>query len=100
MAPDNLREYSGFIAELVQQCVRRYGMVKAASFWWRIATEPNTGRGGTGQDIPAPAAKKVETYVNYYVAVNAGELVCARHSLRVSVRACARACLFVRVVET
>jgi hypothetical protein len=71
MAPDDLEEYGQFISELVQQCVQRYGQSTAASFWWRVATEPNTGRGGTGQDVPAPAAKKIETYVNYYLAVDA-----------------------------
>ena len=69
--PDSLAEYSTFIADLVARAVRRYGRPAAESFWWRVATEPNTGRGGTGQGVPAPQAEKISTYVNYYVAVSA-----------------------------
>lgn len=69
MAPSDLQEYGGFIAALVGQVVQRYGRQKAQSFWWRVATEPNTGRGGTGQDVPAPDARKIEVYADYYVAV-------------------------------
>ena len=68
-APDDLGEYGGFITELVTRVVQRYGRARAESFWWRVATEPNTGRGGTGQNLPAPQAEKIETYVDYYVAV-------------------------------
>lgn len=70
-APDDFDEYGSFITELVTRVVQRYGRARAGSFWWRVATEPNTGRGGTGQDLPAPQAQKIETYVNYYVAVHA-----------------------------
>lgn len=70
LAPDDLQEYSGFIHELVSRVVGRYGREKASSFWWRIATEPNTGRGGTGQDVEAAPRDKIDTYVNYYVAVS------------------------------
>ena len=70
LAPDNNTKYASFIAKLVTFAVQRYGRIAAESFWWRIATEPNTGRGGTGQDIPAPQALKISTYVDYYVAVH------------------------------
>ena len=68
-APDHLPEYGAFISDLVQRCVDRYGMSTASRFWWRVATEPNTGRGGTGQNVPAPDEAKIETYVDYYLAV-------------------------------
>lgn len=68
-APDDLPEYGAFISDLVQRCVDRYGMSTASRFWWRVATEPNTGRGGTGQNVPAPDEAKIETYVDYYLAV-------------------------------
>ena len=51
--------------------MQRYGRQVAETFWWRVATEPNTGRGGTGQDVPAPQAEKIEVYAEYYVAVSA-----------------------------
>ena len=70
LAPDNNSIYALFIAKLVTLAMQRYGRVATESFWWRIATEPNTGRGGTGQDIPAPQALKISTYVDYYVAVH------------------------------
>jgi hypothetical protein len=69
LAPDDLHEYGGFIAELVKRTVQRYSRQTVEKFWWRVATEPNTGRGGTGQDVPAPDAEKIEVYANYYVAV-------------------------------
>jgi hypothetical protein len=69
--PDSVAEYGTFIADLVARAVRRYGRSMVESFWWRVATEPNTGRGGTGQNVPAPQAEKISTYVNYYVAVSA-----------------------------
>ena len=63
------RRYAGFISELVSRCVGRFGRPSASGLWWRVATEPNTGRGGTGQGVPATQADKIATYVNYYVAV-------------------------------
>jgi hypothetical protein len=68
-APDDLQEYGAFISELVQRCVDRYGMPTTSRFWWRVATEPNTGRGGTGQDVAAPDKAKIKAYVDYYLAV-------------------------------
>ena len=58
----------GFITAVVAQVIQRYGRQRAAGFWWRVATEPNTGRGGTGEGVPAPDAEKVEVYADYYVA--------------------------------
>jgi hypothetical protein len=68
-APDDIREYGSFISDLVQQCVDRYGASTASRFWWRVATEPNTGRGGVGQDVTAPDEAKIKAYVDYYLAV-------------------------------
>eukprot|EP01043_Picozoa_sp_COSAG02_P004041 COSAG02_NODE_102_length_36716_cov_233.851025_21_plen_418_part_00 len=68
-APDNPLEYGVFISDLVRRCIDRYGIGTVSKFWWRVATEPNTGRGGVGEEIAAPDALKISTYVNYYLAV-------------------------------
>jgi len=70
LAPHNLTEYGGFVSELVTRAVQRYSQEVVESFWWRVATEPNTGRGGTGQDVAAPQAQKIAVYVDYYVEVH------------------------------
>jgi hypothetical protein len=42
MGPSNVTEYGSFIRTLLRGLVKRYGVQKTNSFWFRVGTEPNT----------------------------------------------------------
>ena len=43
--PRNVTEYGDWIATLLHGMIARYGETRASSFWFRVATEPNTRPG-------------------------------------------------------
>jgi hypothetical protein len=61
--PHNVSEYAEWIGSLLEAMIVRYGEARASSFWFRVATEPNT-RPGHWNDTN-------QKYADEYAAVSA-----------------------------
>jgi hypothetical protein len=65
MGPANVTEYRGWIETILSAMVRRYGHSRAAEFWFRVGTEPNT-QPGHWNDTNAKCVRAMHLFIDSF----------------------------------